>query len=153
DNDYVSTSGVLTFATGQKTATIQVQIKGDRRGESNETFFVNLSNANGAVIADGQGVGTILDDERRITINDVILSEGNSGTARYSFPARLSPAYDSPVTVHFATANGTARASNRDYVSKAGTLTFAPGQTSKTISVSVRGDRQHEANETFFVDL
>ena len=55
-------------------------VNGDRLGEPNETFFVNLSSPTNATIADGQGVGTILDDEPRISINDVTVTEGNTGT-------------------------------------------------------------------------
>jgi hypothetical protein len=55
---------------------ITVQVSGDRLGEPNETFFVNLSNANYGVISDGQGVGTILDDEPRISISDVNKAQG-----------------------------------------------------------------------------
>ena len=56
------------------------------------------------------------------------------------------------VWVSYATANGTATAGN-DYTSKSGTLTFAPGETTKTISVAIKGDKLEEANETLFVDL
>jgi hypothetical protein len=57
------------------------------------------------------------------------------------------------VTVQYATADGTATAAGQDYVATSGTLTFQPGQTSKTVTVSVRGDRTQEADETFFLKL
>ncbi len=53
----------------------------------------------------------------------------------------------------FRTANGTAKTSDNDYVAKSGTLTLAPGETSKTFSIEVKGDSKREANETFHVDL
>lgn len=53
----------------------------------------------------------------------------------------------------FQTVNGTATTGNGDYVAKSGTLTFAPGETTKTITIEVRGDRNKEANETFYLDL
>ena len=128
-------------------------VNGDRVGEPNETFLVNLSGATGgAVIIDGQGVGTIVDDEPRISISDVARTEGNSGTTLFVFTVTLSAASDVPVTVNFATANGTAKA-GEDYDAKSGTLTFAPGETSKTITIVVKGDKKKEANETFFVNL
>src|SRR5262249_11090799 len=65
----------------------------------------------------------------------------------------LSAASGQTVTVHYATANGTATTSNNDYTATSGTLTFAPGETSKTVSVTVRGDRNLEPNETFFLNL
>jgi hypothetical protein len=53
----------------------------------------------------------------------------------------------------FKTVNGTAKSSTSDYIAKTGTLTFAPGETSKTITIEVKGDSKREANETFYLDL
>jgi probable HAF family extracellular repeat protein len=152
-SDYQAASDTLTFAPGETSKTVTVLVNGDRAGEPNETFVVNLSGAtNAVVLGAGQGVGTILDDEPRISINNVTKTEGNSGTTLFVFTVTLSAAYDVPVTVNFATANGTAKA-GEDYVASSGTLTFAPGETSKTITVVVKGDKRAEANETFFVSL
>jgi probable HAF family extracellular repeat protein len=151
-SDYSARSGTLTFAPGQTTATVAVAVNGDTVGEPNETFQVSLSQPVGAVIADGQGVGTIVDDEPRLSINNVSVQEGRSGTRLFVFTVTLSAPSAVPVTVSFATANGGATA-GEDYDAKSGTVTFAPGETSKTISIVVRGDRKREANETFFVNL
>lgn len=151
-SDYQSASGTVTFDPGQTTRTISVVINGDRTGEPNETFTVNLTSPVNAVFNDNQGIGTILDDEPRISISDVARSEGNSGTTSFVFTVTLSAAYDAPVTVNFATANGTAKA-GEDYNAASGTLTFAPGQTTRTITIGVKGDKKKEANETFFVNL
>jgi hypothetical protein len=151
-SDYSAHSGTITFAAGQTTATITVVINGDTNGEPNETFQVNLSQPMGAVIADGQGVGTIVDDEPRLSINNVSMLEGRSGTKVFVFTVILSAPSAVPVTVNFATANGTALA-GEDYDAQSGTITFAPGQTSKTISIVVKGDRKRESNETFFIIL
>jgi hypothetical protein len=70
----------------------------------------------------------------------------------FVFTLTLSAPADGPVTVNYATANGTATAGS-DYVAQSGTVTFAAGETSKTISIVVNGDRKREANETFFVNL
>src|SRR5207245_1146231 len=93
-SDYAAASGTLTFAPGQTSKTITVLVSGDRLGESDETFFVNLSSPTNGVIADGQGAGTIVDDEPRISIGDVSLAEGNSGTTPFTFTATLSAASD-----------------------------------------------------------
>ncbi len=61
----------------------------------------------------------------------------------------LSAAYDHLVTLSYRTVNGTATTGDNDYVAKSGTLTFAPGQTMKTITIEVKGDSKREANETF----
>ena len=62
-SDYVAHSGVVTFPSGTTTQTIIVQVIGDGVKEPNETFYLTLSNAVGATIADGQGVGTIVNDD------------------------------------------------------------------------------------------
>ena len=154
-SDYVATSGTLTFNPGDTTKTITVLVNGDTLNEANETFFVNLSNPVNATIADGQGQGTILNDDTTlpsISINDISLAEGNSGTSNAIFTVTLSPASGQTVTVGYSTANGSATAGS-DYVATSGTLTFNPGDTTKTITVLVNGDTLNEANETFFVNL
>src|SRR5205807_7778293 len=108
-----------------------------------------------AAIADGQGQGTIVNDDAQpvVTINDVAKAEGNGGTTPFSFTVSLSnPSYQT-VTVSYATADGTATTADNDYLAASGTVTFAPGQTSKTITVSVVGDKKVEPDETFFVNL
>jgi hypothetical protein len=153
-SDYQSASGTLTFAPGETSKTITVLVNGDRLPEPNETFFVNLSSPTNATIADGQGVATILDDEPRISISDVSKSEGKKNqTTLFTFTVTLSAAYDQPVTMSFQTVNGTATTSDQDYIGKSGTLTFAPGETTKTITIEVKGDSKKEANETFYLDL
>jgi hypothetical protein len=63
DNDYSATSGTLTFAANETSKTISVSVNGDTKFEPNETFTVNLSSPVNAVIADGQGLGTIINDD------------------------------------------------------------------------------------------
>jgi Ca2+-binding RTX toxin-like protein len=74
--------------------------------------------------------------------------EGNAGTTPVTFNVTLSAQTTSTVSVHYATQNGTATA-GEDYTSVDGTLVFAPGETSKTVTVNVMGDRKAEADETF----
>jgi hypothetical protein len=155
--DYAAGSGDVTVAAGLTSQTFTVAVLGDRLPEPTETFLVNLSGPSGnALVTDGQGVGTILDNEPRIGINDVSKKEGNgngNSTTLFVFTVSLSAAYDQAVTVHFATADGTARVSDNDYLAASGTLTFAPGETAKTITVSVKGDKKKEPNEWFAVNL
>ena len=107
-----------------------------------------------AVLGDERGAGNIIDDEPRISIGDVTRAEGNTGqTTLFTFTITLSAAYDQAVTMSFRTANGTAKANQGDYVAKTGTITFAPGETTKTITIEVMGDSKREANETFYLDL
>lgn len=108
----------------------------------------------------GQGIATIRNDGNwtligtpTIRIADVTQAEGNSGSTYFNFTVTLAYSLDVPVTVNFATANGTATTANGDYLAKSGTLTFAPGETSKTVTIEVKGDRKKEANEVFYVRL
>jgi aryl-phospho-beta-D-glucosidase BglC (GH1 family) len=88
----------------------------------------------------------------RISVADAQVSEGSAGEQLLSFTVSLSAAATSPVTVNFATANGTALA-GQDFVGTSGTLTLAAGQTSQTVTVRITGDTAVEANETFFLNL
>jgi large repetitive protein len=87
-----------------------------------------------------------------LAISDVAVIEGDHGTVNAVFTVTLSEPATGTVTVNYGTADGTAQAS-RDYDAAAGTLTFAPGETSKTIIIAVKSDTSVEAHETFFVNL
>jgi hypothetical protein len=152
--DYMARSGTLTFLAGQTTRTLSVPVRGDVLDEANETFLVNLSSPSGATLADAQGLCTITDDDPApgLTINNVSVTEPDSGTVNVTLTVTLSAASGRNISVNYATANGTASSSS-DYVSKTGTLSFAAGQTTRTIVIQVRGDVLAEANETFFVNL
>jgi hypothetical protein len=155
-SDYVAASGTLTFAPGTTTQSITVTINGDTTLEPDETFSVNLSSPVAATIADASAVGTILndDDPPAISIGSVSVPEGNSGTSLATFTLTLSQPTTQTATVNYATANisGGATAGS-DYVSKSGSVSFTPGTTTATISVTINGDTLFEANETFAVNL
>jgi len=87
-----------------------------------------------------------------LRIGDASTVEGNSGTHPLNFTVTLSKAVSVPVSVHWATANSSAKAPG-DYVAGSGILTFAPGQTSGSVSVLVKGDQMKEPDEVFFVNL
>ena len=153
-SDYTAASGTLTFAPGTSTQTVTVLVNGDTLAEPNETFVVNLSNPTNATILTGQGTGTIVNDDGvpLISINNVSQNEGNTGTTSFTFNVTLAPASGQTVTVNYATADGTAIAPS-DYTAASGTLTFAPGTTTKTATVLVNGDIANEPNENFTVNL
>jgi hypothetical protein len=87
-----------------------------------------------------------------LSISDATVTEGNAGTVTAVFTVTLSAVSVQTVTVSYATASGSATAGT-DYVAASGTLTFAPGTTSQTVTVTVNGDTVPEANETFLVNL
>ena len=154
-DDYESTSGILVFQPGDASETIDVTVNGDTIDEgASEAFKVVLSNAFNASIGDGEGIGTITDDDNAptVTINDVSPPEGNLLSTPFRFTVSLSNPSSSPVSVAWATADGTATAGS-DYAADSGTVTFAAGSTSETVDVSVTGDTLFESNETFFVNL
>ena len=152
--DYASTSGTTTFLAGENTRQVSVPVNGDALDELDESFSVNLSNASNATIADGQGVGTITDNDPQpsLAINDVTVGEGDAGTVTATFTVSLSQVSGRVVTVSYASANGTAT-SPGDYLTSNGVLSFAAGETTKTIVVTINGDLIDEANETFTIGL
>src|SRR5438094_986267 len=166
DNDYVAASGTVTFAPGVTSQPVTVTVNGDTKFESNETFFVNLSNpTGGATISDGQGQGTIVNDDTAPTlaIDDVSQAEGSTGgTTAFTFTVTKTGATTQSVTVGFTTVDGTATGNSScatagtgtpDYISQTGTLTFAPSDPSKTITVQVCADTTFELSEAFTVKL
>jgi len=151
--DYMATNGTLTFAPGVTTQTVSVTVIGDLTDEANENFFLNLSNAVNVTLTDTQGKATILDDDPLVlSIPDISVLEGYTGTSEARFTVNLSKPMRVPVSVDFATANGTALAGS-DYVATNGTITFLPGETNHLIVVAVIGDALDELNESFFVNL
>jgi hypothetical protein len=146
---------LVTIPAGSASVTLNVPIVGDTTDENDETFKVTLSSPTNATINDGLGIGTILDDDPAptISINDVSVVEGNSGTTSAVFNVSLSAASAKTITVLASTANGTATAPG-DYTAISNLLvTFNPGQTSQTVTVLVNGDTTPEANETYTVNL
>jgi hypothetical protein len=156
-SDYIAALGTLTFSPGSVQRTVSITINGDTTVEPNETLLLKLSNPTGATLGDSQGVASIVNDDSAalpsLRINDVPVTEGNSGTVNATFTVTLSAASSQTVGVSYATADGTATAASGDYANQVGSLSFSPGQTVKTIAVVVRGDTAAEANETFFVNL
>ena len=153
--DYVANSLTgQTIPAGNSTYSFTVLVNGDTLSEPNKTFFVNVTNVTNAVVGDGQGVGTIVNDDPApsLSINDATVTEGNAGTVNAVFTVTLSAASGQTVTVNYATADGTAT-QPADYTNTSGTLTFTPGATTQTITVPVIGETVPEANETFFVNL
>ena len=104
-SDYTAHSGDMTFAAGETSKTITVSVLGDRLAESTEFFGVHITSSD-APIGDGQGTGTVLDDEPTISIgNAASVAEGNTGITSATFTLTLSEASDAPITVDYATSD------------------------------------------------
>lgn len=154
-SDYTSDNGSLTFTPGQASQFVTILVNGDTDDEPDETFSLDLTDPANADILDGQAIATILDDDglSTLTIADVTVAEGNSGSTTAEFTVSLSPASTDVVTVEFATVAGTA-AANSDYEPANGTLTFSPNQTTQIIAVTIHGDLIDEGDsESFTVQL
>ena len=138
-------------ATGLTNATVQFTAPATA-GNYNVRFFSNNSYAKLATSATVTVSGSTTPPT--LTIGDVSISEGNSGTSVATFTVTLAPVNASQtVTVNYATADGTATVGGNDYAAASGTLTFPPSTSTRTISVTVNGDSTVEPNETFFVNL
>ena len=155
--DYIPRSGKIRFAGHKLTRTVAVTIIGDALDEADETFFLKLSGAKGAELADGEATGTILDNDAPPSVSvgsPVSVPEGQTGDASFAtVDVTLSAASSLDVSVDWATVDDTATVADNDYVADAGQLDFAPGETSKTVLIEVVGDVASEGDETFDVVL
>ncbi len=154
--DFVGQANTLVFSPGQTSRSITVQAIGDLLDENNETFQVLLSLPVNVTINDAIGLGKILDDDEtpHLSISDVSAPEGSSGgSTGFMFSVSLTAAAGRLLTVTWNTSLGTAGSSDLNQVLGAKNLTFNPGETSKTLTVSVKADVIAEPEETFFVNL
>lgn len=152
--DYNSNMGTLTF-TNNSAAFVTNIVNGDYNFESHEYFVLNLSNVTGATLQDGQGRCTILNDDTQkfLSIGNASVVEGDTGTVAAVFTVSLAPASAIPVSVGYLSSDGTAAVADLDYAPASGTLTFAPGETAKQVTVTINGDTNAEPDEVFFVSL
>ena len=156
-SDYTARSGTLTWAAGDSAdKTFTVPVTWDGRAEGTESINLTLTNPGGGAdlgpnnaaivrIADDGASGPIKLSSNAYTI-------GEAGNVVTITARRPGGSLGGPVTVHYATSDGTARASS-DYTAVNGTLTFGPGEAAKSFTVHVANDSAHEGNETFQVAL
>ncbi|MES2568525.1 MAG: Calx-beta domain-containing protein, partial [Verrucomicrobiota bacterium] len=146
---------LLTFAPGEISKTILIDVKGDSTHELNETFNVILSDPINLIFEKNAAVGAILDNDAPplLSIDNASRFEGDTDASNLMFTVTLTGATEVPVYVSYKVANGTANAGTDYNAVEPGLLTFAPGETAKTITVTLLGDYQIEAHETFSVLL
>lgn len=150
-SDYTTASGTLTFTIGQTSKVVTVATTNDTAYENNETVLVNLSiPTNGATISDGQGSGTINNNDAApsFTISDASATAGSA----LSFTVTKTGSTALSHSVNYATANGTAVAGTH-YTAKSGTLTFTSAQTSQTISVATTAGSVTSGSKAMVVNL
>ena len=155
--DYTLSGSRLTIAAGETTSTGTVTITAVNNPvhEGDKTVTVSATATNSYGITAPRDVElTIEEDEVLpvVSIDDASVDEGDSGSTTLEFTVRLDRTAREPARVDWATADGTATAGT-DYRAETGTLMFAGGDSSKTVTVSVLGDEVDEPNETFTVTL
>jgi hypothetical protein len=155
-SDYTATSGTLTFVPGDTSEQVTVTVLGDAINEAVETFNVVLGAPVGATVADATGQGTIVDPSAppALTISDTSGSEG-AGTIPVTVTLAGTPSGQN-ITVNYTVQTGDNfpnASPGADFTAATGTLTFTPGQTSKTISIAVVNDTVAESNENITVVL
>jgi ELWxxDGT repeat protein len=155
----------LWKSDGTAAGTVMVKDINSGTGSSTPSGFVSFNgliffNADDGVHGkdlwrtDGTTAGTIrVAGPPNLTVSDVSINEGNAGTTLAAFTVTLTGAYPDTITVNYATAAGGTGTAGSDYASTQGILTFAPGQTTRTIVVPVMGDATAESDETFMISL
>jgi len=153
--DYLPVSGTLVFPPGVSVETISIPVMNNGVPSAEKLFFVKLSNPHNASLARAVGIATIQPNNRVVTIEDTTVTDADAPGTVASFVVSLSVPSSDPVTVRYATVDGTALA-GVDYVAQNGTLVFPPGQASMTIAVPILSDvsdQNPDTPETFYVDL
>src|SRR6266545_4003750 len=152
--DYTTASGTLTFKPGETSTTFNVPLIDDNLDEPDEIINLTLSSPTNATLgAQATSIRTILDDDPQPSVQlasaSLSVSEGAGST---TIAINLSAASGRTVMVTYATSDGTAGAGS-DYTTASGTLTFAPGQTSKSVNISIADDSLAEQDETLHIAL
>ena len=165
-------STILGYITAPSTGLVTVSLNSEGvavvqswvdNPSSNHGFIIQdyISASNGMDISSRE-TGTVTnrpqmtvtyDSQPVLTINDVSVTEGNSGATNVIFTVSLSFAASDTVTVDYATADGSATTADNDYTAVSGQIHFQPGETSQPVTVVVNGDTFEESNETFSVNL
>jgi hypothetical protein len=156
--DFGAASGSLRFEPGETAKTVRVELLDDALAESDEFFQLLLSNPAGASLGDAVGAARMgrsdgsTVSQPKVTAQPVVASEGDG---RIAFVVQLSAASNNEVRVNFSFDNGTAVYSGGtpDFVTYSGTLVFAPGETSKSLSTLLIDNTTAEGDETFTLSL
>ncbi len=154
-SDFAAANGVVSFGTGQSVRTVTVDVFGDTEFETDETFGLVLSAPNNAVIIDGTATATIDNDDLpppQIAVTGAVVEEGDTGSTSLTFTLTRTGDLDRTSRVDVATADGTAEAGT-DYAAWSETVTFAPGEASRTVTIDILSDTDFEADETVFLVL
>ncbi|NGM18830.1 hypothetical protein G3576_02315 [Roseomonas stagni] len=153
--------GTITFGAGQATAQITIDIAGDTIGEYDETFGIRLfAPSTGLRIGTGRIEATIEDDDSRLWLEAASLTatEGTGTGGSFTFTIRANAPQEAYHSVRWVVeTTDVARPVNaRDFspsVLPSGVVTFAPGETAKTVTITFAGDATPESDERFRIRL
>jgi hypothetical protein len=151
-SDYTAGSGSLTISAGQTTKTFTVPITDDTTDENNETVTVAISNAANTSNTTASATLTITDNDNPPSLSIADAQSTDESATSTTLTVSLSSASAKAITVDYATSDGTATAGS-DYTATSGTLSFAAGETSKTIEVTPIQDNTFEGNETVTITI
>ncbi|MGE8505324.1 MAG: Calx-beta domain-containing protein [Pseudomonas sp.] len=159
--DFAASSGTLSFAAGEASLTLTIQVNGDLQVEADETFTVTLNNARledgtPQAVVDGTADGVIRNDDQGFSVNaeQTSISEGNSGSKTVIYTIVRSGDLTGSSTVDYqVTGSNGGDAADTIGGLPTGSLTFAPGQSERTVSFVLRGDTRVEADEAFTLTL
>jgi choice-of-anchor C domain-containing protein len=153
-SDFDGAGGTVTIPAFTGSATIPVPVLADTMFEEDERFTLTLRNPSRGTLTDAEAVGVVVNDDPMplVSVDDVFVAEGDSGTRAATFTVTVSSVIDRPMTVSYFTANGSA-GSGSDYVATNGTLTIPANASRATVAVTVLGDTLPEVNETFLLTI
>ncbi len=147
-SDFFGKFQQLSFPAGTTSRTVTVTLVNDAVAESQESFIARIFGATGAGISNAQANVTINDDDAGVSSLSVLPTSVSESAGSVNVVVTLSPASSSAVSVKFATSSQTASGGS-DFYGKSTTVNFAPGQTSKSVSVTIVNDQVAESTETF----
>ena len=152
-SDYTASSGTLNFAIGETSKTFSIPIANDLTLEPTETILLALSSPSGASLGSvPTSTLSIVDNDVPSVSFQIATKSVTEATTSASFTVLLSGASSQSITVRYALSGGTAT-SGADFSPVNGTLTFAPGETSKAITFTVVNDLLDENDETVLIAL
>lgn len=149
--------GTVSFAEGVTSVPLNLHFPDNAVYQGNRTYEVSLTHVVGgaAIGTPATATITLIDNDPQPTLKvpqNTQVAEGNSGTTTVSVPVTLSGAASMPITVSYNSVGQTA-AANVDFVAVSGAFTFAPGETQKSIELTINGDTLYEFDESFYVQL
>ncbi|HEY3833946.1 MAG TPA: Calx-beta domain-containing protein [Acidimicrobiia bacterium] len=153
--DYTAASGTTTLKPGKTQFTIPVSVLANVTATGNRDFTTSITNiATANVTAPNPTTNvTITDTDPSVSVSDVVVKRPSTGTAKAIFAVSLSGAPTGPITMHYATVDGSAL-TGTDYKAKSGTITFSPtGPTTRTIPITVLVNPAASGSATFSLQL